>query len=149
MRQLHCAVTGSDMERKELMHIMPHRDPMLLVDRSELTDEGVTSEYTIPDNPYYTQGHFPGKPIVPEAILCEIMAQGSALLFEEKLKGKLALYTGMDRVRFKHSVFPGNKVIVRSKVSKCRNAYISVNAQAFVDDNICATGLLSFMLVDK
>ena len=122
---------------------------MLFVDQSELTDDGVISEYTIPDAPYYTQGHFPGYPIVPGVILCEIMAQGSALLFEEKLKGKLALYTGMDKVRFKHSVYPGNKVIVRSKVTKCRNSYISVNAQAIVDGDICASGLLSFMLVDK
>ena len=82
------------------MQIMPHRDPMLLVDRSELTPDGVVSEYTIPDDPYFTHGHFPGNPIVPGVILCEIMAQGSVLLFEDKLKYKMALYAGMDRWRF-------------------------------------------------
>ena len=63
---------------------MPHRDPMLLVDRSEQVEGGVVSEYTVPDDPYYTRGHFPGNPIVPGVILCEIMAQGSVLLFHER-----------------------------------------------------------------
>lgn len=138
-----------EMNREELAQIMPHRDPMLLVDHSEKTDEGVISEYTIPADPYYTRGHFPGNPIVPGVILCEIMAQGSVLLFHEKLFDKLALYAGMDKVRFKHSVHPGDKVVVHSRVTKCRGAFISVDANATVGDEVCATGQLSFMLVDK
>ena len=101
MQLLHCAVTRSDMEmnKEQLMEVMPHRDPMLLVDHSELTDDGVISEYTVPMDPYYTRGHFPGNPIVPGVILCEIMAQGSVLLFKEEMIGKIALYAGMDKVR--------------------------------------------------
>ena len=137
------------MDREELMHIMPHREPMLLVDRSELTDEGVVSEYTVPDDPYYTHGHFPGNPIVPGVILCEIMAQGSVLLFQDKLNYKMAFYAGMDKVRFKKTVHPGDKVIVRSTIGRCRGMYLSANATAYVGDEICASGLLSFMLVDK
>ena len=101
---------------------MPHRDPMLLVDRSEQVEGGVVSEYTVPDDPYYTRGHFPGNPIVPGVILCEIMAQGSVLLFYELLATKLALYAGMDKVRFKHSVLPGDKVIVRSHIVSQRGS---------------------------
>ena len=97
------------------MQIMPHKDPMLLVDRSELTPDGVVSEYTIPDDPYFTHGHFPGNPIVPGVILCEIMA----------------------------------KVVVRSTMGNCRGMFLSVNATAYVGDELCASGLLSFMLVDK
>ena len=149
MQLLHCVVSRSEMNREELMQIMPHRDPMLLVDHSERIDDGVISEYTIPDDPYYTHGHFPGNPMVPGVILCEIMAQGSVLLFEQKLKDKLALYAGMDKVRFKHSVYPGNKVTVHSRITKCRGTFISVNAQATVQGELCATGQLSFMLVDK
>lgn len=120
---------------------------MLLVDKSELTENGAVSEYTIPQDPYYTQGHFPGNPIVPGVILCEIMAQGSVLLFEEQLKGKIALYAGMDKVRFKKSVRPGDKVVVNSQVVSSRGAFLSVQAQATVDGELCASGTLSFMLV--
>ena len=128
---------------------MPHRDPMLLVDRSELPPDGVVSEYTIPDDPYFTHGHFPGNPIVPGVILCEIMAQGSVLLFEDKLKYKMALYAGMDKVRFKKTVRPGDKVVVRSTIGNCRGLFLQVQASAYVGEELCANGILSFMLVDK
>ena len=138
-----------EMNREQLEQIMPHKDPMLLVDRSTVTDDGVESEYTIPADPYYTRGHFPGNPIVPGVILCEIMAQGSVLLFSEKLVDHLALYAGMDKVRFKKTVRPGDKVTVRSTLSSCRGQFISVNASAYVGDEVCAQGQLSFMLVEK
>ena len=137
------------MDKEDIKKIMPHRDPMLLVDRSELTADGVISEYTVPDDPYYTHGHFPGNPIVPGVILCEIMAQGSVLLFQDKLQYKMALYAGMDKVRFKKTVRPGDTVTVRSSIANCRGLFLSVQASAYVGDELCASGLLSFMLVDK
>lgn len=138
-----------EMNREQLEQIMPHKDPMLLVDRSKVTENGVESEYTIPADPYYTRGHFPGNPIVPGVILCEIMAQGSVLLFHQKLEQNLALYAGMDKVRFKKTVRPGDKVVVRSSLCSCRGQFISVNSAAYVDDEMCASGQLSFMLIDK
>ena len=69
--------------------------------------------------------------------------------FHEKLKDKLALYAGMDKVRFKHSVHPGDKVTVRSRMTNCRGSFISVEATATIPAGICASGVLSFMLVDK
>ena len=139
-----------EFDKEELKKYMPHRDPMLLVDNTRLGDDGiVTSEYTIPDDPYYTRGHFPGFPIVPGVILCEIKAQGSVLLFSEKLIGRLALYAGMDKVRFKKSVHPGDKVVVRSRILNTRDMFISVDAKATVNDELCASGQLSFMLVDR
>ena len=122
---------------------------MLLVDHSELTEDGVVSEYTVPADAYYTRGHFPGNPIVPGVILCEIMAQGSVLLFQDKLQHKMALYAGMDKVRFKKTVRPGDTVTVRSTISNCRGLFLSVQASAYVNQELCASGQLSFMLVDK
>lgn len=137
------------VEREQIMQILPHREPMLLVDRAEIIGDESVSEYTIPEDPYFTKGHFPGNPIVPGVILCEIMAQGSVLLFEEKLKGKLALYAGMDKVRFKKSVHPGDKVTVRATSLNSRGALLQISATAYVGDEICASGQLSFMLTDK
>jgi 3-hydroxyacyl-[acyl-carrier-protein] dehydratase len=99
---------------------MPHREPMLLVDSSCMKDEGVVSEYTIKEDEYFTRGHFPGNPIVPGVILCEIMAQGSVLLFKDKLVDKIALYAGMDKVRFRRTVRPGDTVKVYSKIVSSR-----------------------------
>jgi len=82
-------------------------------------------------------------------ILCEIMAQGSVLLFEDKLKYKMALYAGMDKVRFKKTVRPGDKVVVRSTIGNCRGLFLQVQASAYVGEELCANGILSFMLVDK
>ena len=70
-----------EMNREELEQVMPHRDPMLLIDKSITTPDGVESYYTVPADPYYTRGHFPGNPIVPGVILCEIMAQSTCQLY--------------------------------------------------------------------
>ena len=64
------------MDRQEILNYLPHREPMLLVESAFLDESGVChASYRIPDDPFYCQGHFPGNPIVPGVILCEIMAQ--------------------------------------------------------------------------
>ena len=104
------------MNREEIKKILPHREPMLLLDESERDGDRVVSKYTIRENEFFTTGHFPGYPVVPGVILCEIMAQASFLLIpSEKLKDNTALYAGIDGAKFKASVFPGDTVCVESK----------------------------------
>ena len=113
------------------------------------TDDGFRCKVRLnSDHPLY-RVHFPGNPVVPGVILCEIMAQGSVLLFEDKLHYKMALYAGMDKVRFKKTVRPGDKVVVRSTMGNCRGLFLQVQASAYVGEELCANGILSFMLVDK
>lgn len=138
------------MDREELKYYMPHREPMLLVDKAELiTETESTAEYTVTGEEFFLKGHFPGNPIVPGVILCEIMAQGSVMLFKDELLTHLALYAGLDKVKFKRGVLPGDTVVVNSKTVTRRGPLIIVDAEAKVGGQMCCRGTLSFMLVKK
>ncbi|MBP5334850.1 MAG: 3-hydroxyacyl-ACP dehydratase FabZ [Bacteroidales bacterium] len=138
------------MDREELKVYMPHREPMLLVDKAELvTETEATAEYTVTGEEYFLKGHFPGNPIVPGVILCEIMAQGSVMLFKDELLTHLALYAGLDKVKFKRSVLPGDTIQIRSKTVTRRGPLIIVDSEATVEGQLCSRGTLSFMLVKK
>lgn len=124
---------------------------MLLVDESVKTSEDtVESSYTIPEDPWFTRGHFPEYPVVPGVIVCEIMAQGSVLLIpRELLVDNLAMYGGLDEIKFKNSVFPGDKVCVHSRLTALRPPLVLVESEAKVNGKLCCKGTLKFMLVPK
>ena len=135
------------MNREEMKSVIPHREPMLLVDRAEIEGEWCISQYTIRENEFFTQGHFPGNPIVPGVIQCEIMAQGSSLLMKDLLKDNLGLYAGLDKVKFKRTVRPGDTIVTKAKIVMQHGPLVVVEARATVDGELCCSGNLSFMLV--
>lgn len=94
-------------------------------------------------------GHFPGNPVVPGVIQCEIMAQASGLLLGDDIKGKVPLYAGINNVRFKQPVRPGDTIEITAKITNRRGPIVFVEAFAEVNGKRCVQGDLSFALIDK
>lgn len=138
------------MNREELKTYIPHREPMLLVDEAEVGVDGVCrATYRIREDEFFCRGHFPDDPIVPGVILCEIMAQCCALLVKDDLIGKQTLYSGMNNVKFKHIVRPGDLCEVRARLITRRGPLVCCQAELTVDGNLCSKGDLSFALIAK
>ena len=144
------------MTQEEIKTFLPHRAPMLLVDSLEeeivTNDNGEVTRYAIGiyhvrGDEFFLQGHFPDYPVVPGVILCEMMAQSCALLLGDEVKSKRPLYTGIDKVRFKYQVRPGDTIVLRSTITERRRALVLAKAEATVDGKLCCRGNLSFMLV--
>lgn len=136
------------MNKEEIKEFLPHRDHMLLVDEIEIDENNIGhAKYHVTGEEFFLKGHFPGNPVVPGVILCEIMAQSSGLLLGDEVKGKQTLYTGIDNVRFKTSVFPGDTIEVTTEIVARKAKIIFVKAQAEVNGKLCVKGDLSFALV--
>lgn len=136
------------MDREELKEFLPHRDPMLLVDEIEIDAEGTAhARYRIKEDEFFCRGHFPGNPIVPGVIQCEIMAQSCALLVKDEIVGKTTLYSGIDNVRFKHPVYPGDLCEITAHLKSKRGNLFFCDAELHVDGQVCCKGSLSFALV--
>ena len=135
------------MNREEIMTILPHRDPMLLLDEAERTEDGAArARYTVRGDEFFLQGHFPNNPIVPGVIQCEMMAQSACMLFADELskEGALAVYTGIDKVRFRRQVKPGDTVCIETKPLRACPPLYTVHAELRVDGQLCTSGDLSF-----
>ena len=136
------------MTREELKEYIPHREPMLLIDEIELGEDGrCYAKYRVREDEIFCQGHFPDNPIVPGVILCEIMAQSCALLMKEDLKGMTPLYTGIDNLRFKNIVKPGDLCEVMARLKSRRGPMFFCEAMLMVDGMLCCKGDLSFALI--
>ena len=138
------------MERPEIMGILPHREPMLLVDRMEMDAEGIGHAwYRIPDNPFFCQGHFPGNPIVPGVILCEIMAQASGQLFPSVFADHLVMYRGLDSVKFRGLVRPGDLCEVTCRLLEHKGSLYVCDASLSVAGRRCAQAVITLAAVEK
>ena len=121
---------------------------MLLIEHAEITGEGEAyATYRIKEDEFFTRGHFPGNPIVPGVILCEIMAQSCAVSVKDFIPGHMTLYAGIDKVRFKNAVKPGDLCEVTTKCVSRRGPLFFFNSKLEVDGKLCCKGELSFALV--
>ena len=106
------------MNREEIKNILPHREDMLLLDDVENREGTAVGHYTVRGDEFFLKGHFPDNPIVPGVILCEILAQSACVLMQEGMdKGKLPVYTGLDHVKFRSPVKPGDTADTHSRPS--------------------------------
>ena len=138
------------MDREGIMQLLPHREPMLLVDRMETDADGIGHAwYTIPDDPFFCRGHFPGNPIVPGVILCEIMAQSTCQLYPEVFKDHLLMYRGMDQVKFRKEVRPGDLCEVVARLVEQKGSIFVCDTTLSVAGQRCAQARITLAAVPK
>ena len=133
------------MDRQQLMNLLPHRDAMLLLDDAENQNGEAVGHYTVRGDEFFLQGHFPGNPIVPGVILCEILAQSACVLLSDVLtEGKLPVYTGLNGVKFRSSVRPGDTIETRCRLKRSKPPFYFAEGTASVGDRLCVTAEFSF-----
>jgi 3-hydroxyacyl-[acyl-carrier-protein] dehydratase len=144
--------TGRVIEAEEIQRILPHRYPFLLVDRVIEIDppaRAVGIKNVTINEPFF-QGHFPTYPVMPGVLIVEAMAQvgGVAVLAAEEYRDKLALFAGIDNVRFKRQVKPGDTLRIEVEVQKIRRGLGIGAGVATVNGDLACKGDIMFALVD-
>ena len=139
--------------REQIEEILPHRDPFLFLDEVTALEPGarVVARKQVREDEWFLTGHFPGRPIMPGVIIVEAMAQcgAVAVLADEANRGKLALFAGIDDVRFKRMVLPGDELELTCELERMRGPVGRGKASATVDGELAARGTLTFAVTDS
>jgi 3-hydroxyacyl-[acyl-carrier-protein] dehydratase len=138
------------LEAAEIMRILPHRYPFLLVDRIIELEPGrraVGLKAVTANEPQFT-GHFPGRPIMPGVLMVEALAQtaGVAVMTLDEYRGKLGLFAGIDDCRFRRMVVPGDTLLLKVEVEKLRGMFGRVRGVASVDGEVAVEATLSIII---
>jgi UDP-3-O-[3-hydroxymyristoyl] N-acetylglucosamine deacetylase/3-hydroxyacyl-[acyl-carrier-protein] dehydratase len=143
----------SALDIRRIQRILPHRYPMLLVDRvlSVEGDHRAVGIKNVTFNDIFFQGHYPGQPIMPGVLIVEAMAQLGGILLSQKLEhtGKLAVLLSMDKVKMRHPVVPGDQLILEAITVRVKSRTGHVRCKAFVGEKLACEADIKFMLVDS
>jgi 3-hydroxyacyl-[acyl-carrier-protein] dehydratase len=135
---------------KEIREIIPHRYPFLLIDRVEELEPGVRAKgyKNLTANEEFFQGHFPEEPVMPGVLMIEALAQMGAvsILSKEEFKGKTAFLAGIDKVRYKRKVVPGDKLELEIEIVKVKGPIGIGKGTAKVDGKIACQGEILFAI---
>jgi UDP-3-O-[3-hydroxymyristoyl] N-acetylglucosamine deacetylase/3-hydroxyacyl-[acyl-carrier-protein] dehydratase len=146
--------TETELEIRRVLETLPHRYPMLMVDRviEFRGDDELTAIKNCTINEEYFQGHYPGQPIMPGVLQIEAMAQAAGILMLRvtKNEGMTAVFMSIDKVKFRNKVIPGDQLKIDVKLTKIMRGKIGTAvATCTVGDKVASSGELKFMLVDK
>lgn len=149
-------MTPSVLEINEIMNLLPHRYPFLLVDRvTELvTGESIKAYKNVSFNEPFFQGHFPGKPLMPGVLIVEAMAQAGGLMVlhgftPEERQSKLFLFTAIESAKFRRPVCPGDRLDIQCRLLRQKFKIWRIAGQAHVDGQLVAEAELSAAVVDS
>lgn len=136
------------MDTKEILTILPHRYPMLLVDRVIECDfkERIVAVKNLTFNEPFFQGHFPGDPIMPGVLQLEAMAQAGGILLNKTLgqPGKIAYFLAIDKARFRRVVRPGDQIRIEVVFQRARLGMTKVHGRVFVGEELASEADLMF-----
>jgi len=137
-----------------IMDYMPHRYPFLLVDRvlEIVPGEKIVALKNVTANEPFFQGHFPGNPIMPGVLIVEAMAQAGGILFSSQLKkkhGRLFYFMGMDKVKFRKIVVPGDQIMLEVKIIRQRSKAVKMAGIAYVDQKVVAEAEIMATIGEK
>ncbi len=143
---------GRRMTNRAIQRVLPHRYPMLLVDRVVEIDgnrKAIGIKNVTINEPFF-QGHYPGTPIMPGVLIVEAMAQLGGLLMSQKLEhaGKIAVLMSLDKVKLRQQVIPGDQLVLEAEAVQAKARTGTVKCQAFVGNKVAAEAIIRFMMVD-
>jgi beta-hydroxyacyl-ACP dehydratase FabZ len=146
------AIHRTAYDVRAINKIMPHRYPMLLVDRIlEIDgDQRAIGIKNVSINEPFFQGHYPGTPIMPGVLVVEAMAQLSGILIGQKAEntGKLAILLSLDKVKLRKPVTPGDQLILEAEAIRIRSRIAHMQCRAYVAEELAAEAEVKFMLID-
>lgn len=138
------------MTQEEIKKILPHRDRMLLLDEVTKEDDTAHGLYRVRGDEWFLQGHFPDAPVVPGVILCEILAQSVCILLAGQIpEGKVPMYTGLNNVRFKSPVLPGDLFETRCHLTRSKAPFYFAEGSGFVGERLCVKAEFSFAVMER